>query len=31
MADSVLCDSKRLAFEVEQAYRKMWYKWLESS
>ncbi|MBW8001495.1 MAG: hypothetical protein FVQ80_05685 [Planctomycetes bacterium] len=31
MADSVLCDSKRLALEVEQAYRKMWYRWLESS
>lgn len=30
IADSMLCDSRRLAGEVEQAYRKMWYKWLES-
>lgn len=30
IADSTLCNSRRLAGEVEQAYRKMWYKWLES-
>ena len=29
MTNSVLCDSKRLAAEVEAAYRKMWYKWCQ--
>lgn len=30
MAASTLCDNKRFAREVEQAYRKMWRRWCQS-
>ncbi|MHC4241268.1 MAG: O-linked N-acetylglucosamine transferase, SPINDLY family protein [Planctomycetota bacterium] len=30
MKDSALCDAKRFAWKVEAAYRKMWYRWIES-
>ncbi|HBG26631.1 MAG: hypothetical protein A2Y10_04670 [Planctomycetes bacterium GWF2_41_51] len=31
MTNSPLCDSKRLAEEVESAYRKMWHQWCQKT